>query len=61
MATLNDSLVRLVSRGIVDPLEAYNAALDRESLLRGFQVANIAFDPAAVKGGSPVPAGEKTK
>ncbi len=61
MATLNDSLVRLVSRGVVDPLEAYNAALDRESLLRGFQVANVAFDPAAVKGGSPVLAGEKTK
>ncbi|MBI4602795.1 MAG: type IV pilus twitching motility protein PilT [Planctomycetes bacterium] len=61
MTVFNDSLVRLVSRGVIDVAVACEAATDKEGLLRGLQVANVAFDPSALKGGSPAPAVEKAR
>jgi twitching motility protein PilT len=45
MTLLNDSLVRLASKGIVDPEMAHALASDKESLLRAFQIAGIRFAP----------------
>jgi twitching motility protein PilT len=59
MTLLNDSILRLVSRGVVDPQEGYAKALDKEGLARGYQVAGIAFDYSRSKGGAAPRAGDK--
>jgi len=50
MSELNDSLLRLVSRGAVAPSEAFGAAYDKQVFLRGARVAGISFDPASLQG-----------
>jgi len=48
MRLLNDSLLELVQKNLVDPAEAYLRAVDKESLLSQFQHANIHLDLAAL-------------
>ena len=45
MTTLNDALVKLVSRGTVEAEEAYAKSADKESLLQAFRIAGIQFLP----------------
>ncbi|HET8715279.1 MAG TPA: hypothetical protein VFM16_05610, partial [Holophagaceae bacterium] len=40
-----DSFVELVKDGVVDPLEAYLKAPDKDTLLQSLKRAGIAFDP----------------
>jgi twitching motility protein PilT len=44
MVTLNDSLLGLVKKGIVEPEEAYTKALDKLNLLSAFQAQQIPTD-----------------
>jgi twitching motility protein PilT len=41
---LNEELTRLVKDDVVEPLEAYRKAVDREGLLKLFQAASIQFE-----------------
>lgn len=61
MCLLTDSLIRLVSRGVISANDAFETASEKEGILRAFQVANIPFDNPSVKGGSPVLTGEKAR
>ena len=45
MTTLNDAIVKLVSRGDVEPEEGYMKAADKESLLQCYEVAGIRYLP----------------
>jgi twitching motility protein PilT len=45
MILLNDALLDLVSRGVVEPREAYLKAIDKEGLVKAFRAASIPFDP----------------
>jgi twitching motility protein PilT len=45
--TLNDALITLVSKGLVDPREAYAKALDKEAFANMLQQKGIALDPSA--------------
>lgn len=47
MTLLNEELVRFVKEDLVEPEEAYSKAVDKEGLLKGFEAANIKFDPPA--------------
>ncbi|HET8901803.1 MAG TPA: PilT/PilU family type 4a pilus ATPase, partial [Holophagaceae bacterium] len=40
-----DSIVDLVKAGVVDPLEAYMKAPDKDTLIQGLKRVGIAFDP----------------
>ncbi|MSR62576.1 MAG: type IV pilus twitching motility protein PilT [Planctomycetes bacterium] len=46
MRLLNDSLLELVQKGLVDPAEAYLKAVEKETLLQQFNHAGIKLDPA---------------
>jgi twitching motility protein PilT len=48
MILLNDALLDLVSRGVVEPREAYLKAIDKENLVKAFKAASIPFDPPVV-------------
>ncbi len=61
MRLLNDSLMELVSKGVVDPTEAYIKAIDKEELLMKYQGGGVAFDASklaepAFSGGGHAPA-----
>ncbi len=43
--TLNDSLLQLVKKRIVEPQEAYIKAVDKEALVSLFERNNVRFDP----------------
>jgi twitching motility protein PilT len=45
MRTLNDSLLELVKKGLVEPKEAYIKAVDKSSLVALFDRGGIRFDP----------------
>ncbi len=47
--TLNDSLVHLVKRKIVEPQEAYVKAVGKDSLLNLYKRNNISFDPGKME------------
>jgi len=53
MTLLNDSLLKLVSRGLVDPHEAYLKSPDKEGLLRAYGTAGIQYAPKDVGLGGP--------
>ncbi len=62
MTTLNDALVKLVSRGTVEAEEAYAKSADKESLLQAFKIAGIKFLPrtrSSAAHPSRVPAGAR--
>ena len=44
MVTLNDSLVDLVQKDVIEPQEAYMKALDKTNILASFEVHNIPAD-----------------
>jgi hypothetical protein len=44
MISLNDSLVELVEKSIVDPAEAYLKAVDKEGLQAAFRTRGITLD-----------------
>jgi twitching motility protein PilT len=44
MTLLTEELTRFVKEDVVEPLEAYRKAVDKEGLLRSFEAANIKFD-----------------
>ena len=44
MVTLNDSLVDLVAKKIVEPEEAYLKAIDKQNLVSSFKARNIPLD-----------------
>jgi twitching motility protein PilT len=46
MRLLNDSLVELVHKGLVDPAEAYLKSVDKEALLLQFQHIGVKLDTA---------------
>jgi twitching motility protein PilT len=48
MRLLNDSLVELVKKGVVEPREAYLKAVDKSGLLSAFKNNNIALPTEAV-------------
>ncbi len=45
MTLLNEELTRLVKDDVVEPIEAYRKAVDRDALLKLFQAAHIEFEP----------------
>ena len=45
MQLLNDELIRLVTEDIVEPLEAYKKAVDKDEMIRLFNVNEIPFVP----------------
>ena len=47
MVLLNDALLKLVTTKIVEAKEAYVKAVDKDDLVRKYQVAGIKFDPAS--------------
>jgi len=47
MMVLNESLAELVAKDIVEPLEAYIKAVDKDDLLSRYKKLGIAFDPKA--------------
>ncbi len=47
--TLNDSLLQLVKRKIVEPQEAYVKAVDKEGLLSLYKRNNVSFDPGKME------------
>ncbi len=57
MKLLNDSLFELVSKGLVDPTEAYMKAVDKDALMSTYQNAGIQVDFSTLAGdpGSPAP------
>ena len=44
MISLNDSLVDLVERKVVEPSEAYMKAVDKEGILTAFRTRGITVD-----------------
>jgi twitching motility protein PilT len=58
MRLLNDSLVELVKKGLVEPREAYLKAIDKAGLLASFKNHNIALptEAAATDAAAPAPA-----
>jgi len=48
MTLLNEELTRLVKEDLVEPGEAYAKAVDKDTLLKLFEGANIKFDPPEV-------------
>ncbi len=48
--TLNDSLLQLVKKKIVEPQEAYVKAVDKDALLSLYKRNNISFDPGKMEG-----------
>lgn len=55
MRLLNDSLLELVKKGIVEPREAYMKAVDKAGLLGAFKSNNIALPEAAAPEAAPTP------
>jgi twitching motility protein PilT len=47
MILLNDALLDLVKRGLIEPGEAYLKAIDKENLLKAFQAADVGFERQA--------------
>jgi len=47
MTLLNEELTRFVREGVVEPLEAYRKAVDREDLAKQFESKGIDFKPPA--------------
>jgi len=45
MRTLNDSLLELVTKKLVEAKEAYVKAIDKSGLLAMYERANVRFDP----------------
>ncbi len=45
MRTLNDSLLELVTKKLVEPKEAYIKAVDKSGLLAMYERSNVRFDP----------------
>ena len=55
MILLNDALLELVRKGLVEPREAWLKSMDKHGLVSAFRGANIPFAPAA-RDGEPVAA-----
>jgi twitching motility protein PilT len=47
MTLLNDELARFVKDDVVDPIEAYMKAVDKDGLLKAFESAGVNFQPPA--------------
>ena len=45
MTLLNEELAKLVKQDIVDPLDAWRCAVDKDDLLKQFQASSIRFTP----------------
>jgi twitching motility protein PilT len=53
MVLLNDALLELVKRGLVEPREAYMKAVDKNGLLSTFKSHGIRFGPEGAPAGAP--------